>query len=527
MPELGLQQRLSQRMALAPHMRQALSFLQAPAMELGQLLRRESEQNPLLDVLPPASVSSLDAARAAWDRENAAPGGARSDGLPPPPSRDGAVSDASPSAGESGDAPPEDGGAADFAVLGRLDDPDYLYSAGGNNEYDSDAEEKRRFFLDSIPAGESLQQHLATQLDGCALSDSDRGLAEEIVGSIDEEGYLRTPLADIAQARLSSLDDASRLLRLVQSFDPAGVGARDLRECLLLQFRADPPRRPGAATALRLLSSDSAFALVAAGRRAERIAEKFGVTRDTAEDALSILATFDPRPGLRFESERTVYVDVEIEVRRIGGRWTAFLDESGMPRVSLSPEWTRRRDELRAASGKDGSSAARASRAEEKRWLDEKYRAAELVLQGVAQRQATLLSVAQAIVDAQTGYFEKGKSALRPMTMAEIAEKTGIGESTVSRTVAGKWMRSPQGLASLRSFFTNAVKTADGAGAASSETVREHIRRLVAAEDPENPLSDQALAGALKDLGFSVARRTVAKYREALRIPVAADRRSR
>ena len=127
----------------------------------------------------------------------------------------------------------------------------------------------------------------------------------------------------------------------------------------------------------------------------------------------------------------------------------------------------------------------------------------------------------------KTGYFEKGKSALRPMTMAEIAEKTGIGESTVSRTVAGKWMRSPQGLASLRSFFTNAVKTADGAGAASSETVREHIRRLVAAEDPENPLSDQALASALKDLGFSVARRTVAKYREALRIPVAADRRSR
>ena len=513
-------------MALAPHMRQALSFLQAPAMELGQLLRRESEQNPLLDVLPPASVASLDAARSAWERENASPGGARSDGLPPSPDGGDDAASAAPDAGAPEAGAPE-GESSDFAVLGRLDDPDYLYSAGGNNEYDPDAEERRRFFLDSIPAGESLQQHLATQLDGCALSGSDRGLAEEIVGSIDEEGYLRTPLADIAQARLATLADAERMLRLVQSFDPAGVGARDLRECLLLQLRADPPRRPGAATALRLLSSQAAFSLVAAGRRAERIAERFGVSRETAEDAVAALAELDPRPGLRFNAERPVYVDVEIEVRNVGGRWTAFLDESGMPRVSLSPEWAGRRAELRGRADKAMPESERAARAEEKRWLDEKYRAAELVIQGVAQRQATLLSVAQAIVDAQPGYFERGKAALRPMTMAEIAEKTGVGESTVSRTVAGKWMRSPQGLAPLRSFFTNAVKTADGEGAASSETVREHIRRLVAAEDPARPLSDQAIADALKGLGFAVARRTVAKYREALRIPVASDRRAR
>ena len=537
-------------MALAPHMRQSLAYLQASTLELGQLLRKESEQNPLLEVLPPASVSSLDAARSAWDRESRADGGARTDGSPQPsgepresyveaPEAFGDFSatcgesresrgESGESSGEPAETSSEDGRAPpdhDFSVLSKLDDPDYLYSAGGNNEYDSDAEERRRFFLDSIPAGESLQQHLATQLEGCALSGRDRALAEEIVGSIDERGYLRTPLADIAQARLASIDDASRMLRLVQSFDPAGVAARDLRECLLLQLRADPPRRPGAATALRLLSSESAFSLVAAARRSERIAEKLGVPPAEAERAIEVLAELDPRPGLKFESSPPEYVGVDVVVRKADGRWTAYLDESGVPRVSLSPEWIRRRAELRGRAASALADSEKAARAEEKRWLDEKYRAAELVVQGLAQRQTTLLAVAQTVVDAQTGFFERGKAALRPLTMAEIAEKTGYGESTISRTVAGKWLRSPQGVSRLRDFFTNAVKTSDGGAAASGETLRENIRRLVAAEDPARPLSDQALSEALGKLGLSVARRTVAKYRDALRIPAAADRR--
>lgn len=498
MAGLELVQSLSQRMALSPQMRQSLAILQAPAMELGMLMRREAEANPVLEISPPQLEVSLDGEREKWER------------------------------GERGEGGEAEGGEADgdFAVLGKLDDPDYLYSAGGNNEYDGDAEAKRNFFLDSIPAAESLQQHLATQLDACDLKPGDRAVAEEIVGSLDEDGYLRTALADIAQARLTPLADAERMLALVQTFDPAGVGARDLRECLALQVKAEPPPAAVRGDVTALLGSAKAFAAIAEpGGRIAAVAKALGIGEKDAERAVRYLSRLDPRPGRRYSQVRTEYVNPEIVVRRVEGRWTAFLDESGVPGVSLSPEWMEKWESLKGQTGGGGPKRGGGGAAEEKRWLDEKVRAARAFLQSVAQRGATLLAVAQTVVDRQNGYFERGAAFLNPLSMADVAAATGFNESTVSRAVAGKWLRSPQGLTPLRSFFTAAVKSAGGEATVSNEAAREMLREIVAAENPQNPLSDSAIAKALERRGVKIARRTVAKYREKMRIPGASERR--
>lgn len=524
MAPLGLQQTLSQRMALAPQMRHSLELLQAPAMELGQLLRREAERNPVLEILPPPSVSSLEAARDDWaHRRTDETSDIRDDGAPPEIATEAPVrSGASAQNGESAENGLPDG---DFSVMGQLDDLDYFYTNGGNNEYDPDAEERRNFFLDSIPAVESLQEHLALQLGTLSLTPGEEALVEEIVGSLDDDGYLRTPLADIAQAHLASLEEAEKALAVVQTLDPPGIGARDLRECLLLQIAADSPRDRAGRCARRLLENPEAFALVASPNRTAKISALLEISPEIAEEGIKYLSNLDPRPGRRYAQDRTQFVNVEIEVKNVGGKWTAFLDKSGIPRVSLGQEWLKRRDELRSNAGKKAPSTESKEQKEERRWLDEKIREAEFLLLSLTQRETTLLATAQAIADSQTDYFERGPVGLKPLSMAEIARKTGMSESTVSRTVSGKWLRSPQGVVPLRYFFTSAVQTTgNSAGGASSEAVRAMLKSVIAAEDPRSPLSDQAIAGRLAEKGIKIARRTVAKYRDMLHIPGAAER---
>ena len=511
---LSLSQQLRQTQTLSPQMRQALGLLQAPAMELGQLIRQQVDTNPVLELVDPTELS-IDEARA----EHEAPPAEERDfdepldaGAPPDP---------------AAEAPPDPAGDApdplDFGTLAKLDDADYLYSDGGNNEYDPDAEERRQFLFDSIPARESLQQHLMLQLAQAGLPETETQLAEQIVGSLDASGYLRTSLADIAQGSFATLPQAERALRLVQSFHPVGVGARDLRECLLLQLRADPATAHG--PAVRLLAREDAFEALAARRFAEA-ARLAGVAPAEAEEALGLLRGLDPRPGTRFSNEPPAYVRPEIFVRRVDGRWTAFLDEDDLPRVRVAPRWRARHAALRAEPAGE-TPTARAARREERRYLDEKIRAGDLLLFNIEQRRATLLAVAQAVADAQPGYFERGRAALRPLTMAEIAAKVGVHETTVSRAVSGKYLRSPQGVAELRSLFVGGLRAADGAAgaAASTDRVKEELKRMVDAEDPAAPLSDAAISARFKAEGIEVARRTVAKYRDLLHIPSSGERR--
>ena len=551
--------RQAQTMALTPQMQQALGLLQAPMMELRQKIRQEVDTNPVLELEDPAEVS-IDAAREDYaatpseerDFDEDLDGGAGSpdgeagspDGeapsSPPPEGPDGDAGSPDGDAGSpDGEAPslptPEgpdgDAGSPDgeapsspaetegLAALG--DEADYLYGDGGNNEYDPDAEERRQFLFDSIPATESLQDHLLAQLAEADLPPDEAAAGREIVGSIDNDGFLRTPLAEIGQAALADLATCERVLARVQTFTPAGVGARDLRECLLLQLRADPAL--ASSPAARLVASPEAFEALAA-RRLDKAARLAGIPGEDAAGALAVLARLDPAPGRRFSAERTLYVRPELEFRLVDGRWTAILDETDLPRVRISPFWRRRYEQLRAApAGRKGSAAARAER-EERSYLRERIGSGELLLRGIEQRQATLHKVAQAIADAQPGFFERGRAGLRPLTMAQIAEKVGVHETTVSRTVDGKYARTPHGVVELGSLFVGGLPTASGE-AASTDSVKAKIRALVDAEDPASPLSDQAIMDRLSAAGIRIARRTVAKYRDALGILPALQRK--
>ncbi len=345
------------------------------------------------------------------------------------------------------------------------------------------------------------------QLAQAGLPEAEAQLCEQIVGSIDSSGYLRTPLAEIAQGSFATLPAAERALALVQGFTPAGVGARDLRECLLLQLRADPS--PATRPAARILASQEAFEALAE-RRFARAASLARVRVEEAEAALATIARLDPRPGRQYSSETANYVRPEIEYREVGGRWTAFLLDDDLPRVRVSPFWRARAAALREAPEGEGAAGAKARRGE-RRFLEEKLRAGDQLLRGIEQRQRTLLDVAQAIADAQPGFFERGRAGLRPLTMSQIAEKVGVHETTVSRTVGGKYARTPFGLAELRSFFVGGLATAGGE-AASTDAVKARLKAMVEAEDPAAPLSDQQIADRFAASGVKLARRTVAKY---------------
>ncbi len=505
---LGQSQQMRQTQALTQQMQQGLKLLQTPTTELAQLLRQTADINPALVLEDPAMVS-IDAERETRDREEREGRGDDRDGAPD---------------GETRELPENFG--EDFGVLRDLgDDADDLYRDGDSNEYNPEADERRQFFLDSIPASTgSLQGHLLEQLDRRELPPADRELAERIVCSVNDDGFLEIPLAEFAQAAMRPLADAERVLGLVQSLSPAGVGARDLRECLLLQLRADDV--PEDDPVVRLAADPKAFEMLE-NRRLAPIAARLGIREDEVAAALRRLASLDPAPGRAYSPDRTFFIRPDIVVREgEDGRFEAFLDESNLPRASVSNSFRRRlgkiRERLRGLSRSKSRAAAEGREARD--WMERNLREADALVDGLRLRQQTLLRVAQSVVARQQGYFRDGRAALRPLKMAQVAQDVGVHETTVSRAVAGKWIRSPQGVEELRKLFAEGIATGDGESVAT-DRVRERLREIVAGEDPSAPLSDQALADRLKAEGLPIARRTVVKYRGMLGIPVAADRR--
>lgn len=485
---LSLAQSQQQKMILAPQMRQNLALLQSTTLSLVGQLRQAADTNPALLLAEPYE-HSLEARRDAFEKE-------RLDG------------------GEEGGTGSGETPAEGVPEEGTFRDEDFY--EGGNNEYNPDLEERRQFFLDSIPDRESLQQHLLLQVDTASLSETEAALAELIIGSLDEKGYLKTPLAELAQGAMTDLATTERILALVQSFDPPGIAARSPRECLLLQLPEN-----GSSTeslARRILGKDELFEALAM-RRFDTLSERLHASPSACEKVLALLRQLDPYPGLRFDAQPPPIVRTEITVVRQKGRWIAKLDTRDLPAVSIDPAAQERLRLLREESKRQGLSkgAGRDIRAE-RDWWEQKIKDGEMLLAGLRQRQITLLQVAQAIVDRQQGFFDRGRAALKPLAMSEVAAAVGIHEATVSRAVSGKFLKSPQGATELRSFFTNGVRTADG-GTRSSDSVQERIRALIAAEDATSPLSDDAIMRKLEAEGIAIKRRTVAKYRDLLGIP--------
>jgi len=507
-----LQVRLSQRLALTPQLQQSIRLLQLSTLELEQEVEQMLDQNPFLEnEEEPAGNYESPLESAPADRPGESDPGESADG-----------------ADELPEMRAEDFGVAereDWANGTEGDDFDGIRetpaSAAADEAADGDGHDARA-------AATSLPAHLRAQIVGMRLAPDERLALEVLIESLDADGYLADPLEEIAE-RLAALGDpgdhsahetpaapdahAALLDRLrcalawLQSLDPPGVGARDLGECLCIQLRARPA---GPARQLALRIAEHHLGLLAQ-RDLRRLGMLTGAPDELLREAQAMIVACEPKPGRPFGAAEAGLVVPDVIVRKSGRGLAVTINPDVMPRLRINDVYARA---LRGRRGADGQ-AGLTARLQEARWF----------VRNVQQRFDTILRVSKAIVERQKAFFAHGAIAMKPLVLREIADELGLHESTISRVTTAKYMATPQGTFELKYFFGSSLATEAG-GSASSTAVRALIRQLVAAEDAAKPLSDGLIAQLLEEQGIQVARRTVAKYRDALKIAPAGLRRA-
>ncbi|MBO7683822.1 MAG: RNA polymerase factor sigma-54 [Kiritimatiellae bacterium] len=458
--ELGQSQRLKQTLSVTPQQLQGLRLLAKSLPELRAEIVAEMARNPAIeDIDHPLETQMTEV-----ERRNEA-------GSPEP------------------DYPEDD------------------YTPGLNR--DEDAAERRQALFDRQVAEETLQAHLMAQIPTSGVPEPDWPLAEVLVGDLDDNGYYRGSIPDVAMTFMKSEAEVVAVLAKIRELDPPGCGARDIRECLLSQVDDVPD--PSVRELVRRIV-DGHLGDLAEGRDAE-IAAGLGVGEAEYGAALAALRSLDGRPGRKYpsERERVEYVNPEIHAVKRDGRWMAETDARSLPEIRFSRTFA---DLLRDP----------AQTAETKAYVRERIAAAQSFRDAVARRQETVSGIAQAIFDRQQEFFEGGFSRLKPLTELEIAEKVGVHGTTVSRTVRNKYADTPQGTVELRRFFATGVKTAEGSEISQSAALAA-LRAVIDGEDASAPLSDEKIAAKMKEAGIPVARRTVAKYRGILGIGGVSERR--
>ncbi len=453
-------QNLSLQQVLAPQLQQSLLILQAPLLELRNLVQQEMETNPVLEELPnePESPASTDTAAADQEFKE------------------------------------------EFDKLAKLDEEwrDYMAQSSGYSARSQEDEEKRQFFFDSIVTQETLQQHLMSQLNQQVLNGNDRKTAELIIGNIDDNGFLQTTPEEMALNTGIPQEDFEHMLTLIQSFYPPGVGARDLQECLLIQLK-----RAGKGNGLE-------YKIIAehmpdlGKRRFPEIARRMGVTVEQVQKCANNIAQLEPRPGAIFAEAPKNYVVPDVTVEKINGEYQIILNGEQIPHLRISNTYK----DIMAKEGNGN---------EVKDYIRDKIRSGKFLIKSIHQRQQTISNIAHQIVSRQREFFEHGSSQLKPMTMVQIADAVGVHETTVSRAISGKYMATPQGVYEMKYFFTPGYQTSSGESM-SNTSVKEAILDLVKNEDGNAPLSDKEIVEILSKRGIPIARRTVAKYRTELNI---------
>ena len=471
-PRLDLRQ--TQSLVMTPQLQQAIKLLALSNLEIESFVSEALESNPLLEVGEVSREKSEDAGETAGEHEAT-------------PDFDGdSALDIADYARDPESAP---GDRGDWSEAG----------ATGLGGEDLPALENRS------SDGPSLAEHLSGQIGALAHDAREALIAGRIVHELDEAGYLHIELREIADDMGAPLAEVERALALVQSLDPTGVGARNLSECLALQAKEADRYDPCMARLIDHLD------LLASGDilRLRRLCD---VDEEDFADMLAELRSYDPKPGCRHggESETPIVPDVIVTPAKDGG-WQIRINEASLPRLVVNREYYV---ELEAGA-RDNASRA---------WLNEQLGEADWLIRALDQRQKTILKTASEIVKRQEGFFREGVSAMRPLTLREVAEKIEMHESTVSRVTSNKYLSCPRGTFEMKYFFSSGVGAADGEGA-SSEAIKARIRTLCEAEDPKKVLSDQKLADLLNEEGYDLARRTVAKYREAIGIGSSAQRR--
>src|SRR5256886_756042 len=372
------------------------------------------------------------------------------------------------------------------------------YSSDGRRG-SREAQDKRQFLFDSIPVQETLQQNLVGQLNQSVLSASDRKAAELIIGNIDDNGFLQSTPEEMALNSGIPKEDFEKMLTLIQGFYPAGVGARDLRECLLLQLQ-----RQGKENTLEY-KIVSEYMEDLGRRRFPEIARRMGISVEDVQKAGDNIARLNPRPGQVFAAAPQNYVLPDVIVEKIDGEYQIILNNEQIPHLRISNLY------------KDIIASGNTQSGEVKDYIRDKIRSGKFLIRSIHQRQQTISNIAQQIVARQRDFLEHGPSHLKPMTMAEVADTVGVHQTTVSRAVSGKYMATPQGIFEMKYFFTPGYQTAGGESL-SNTSVKEAILDLVKREDGNQPLSDNEIVEILSERGIPIARRTVAKYRSELNI---------
>ncbi|MCZ8640946.1 RNA polymerase factor sigma-54 [Escherichia albertii] len=471
----GLLLRLSQQLAMTPQLQQAIRLLQLSTLELQQELQQALESNPLLeqidaheeiDTRETQDSETLDAADALEQKE-------MPEELPLDASWDTIYTAGTPS-GTSGD---------------YIDDELPIYQG---------------------ETTQTLQDYLMWQVELTPFSDTDRAIATSIVDAVDETGYLTVPLEDILESMGDDeidIDEIEAVLKRIQRFDPVGVAAKDLRDCLLIQLSQFDKTTPWLEEA-RLIISDHLELL--ANHDFRTLMRVTRLKEDVLKEAVNLIQSLDPRPGQSIQTGEPEYVIPDVLVRKHNGRWTVELNSDSIPRLQINQHYASMCNSAR----NDGDSQFIRSNLQDAKWL----------IKSLESRNDTLLRVSRCIVEQQQAFFEQGEEYMKPMVLADIAQAVEMHESTISRVTTQKYLHSPRGIFELKYFFSSHVNT-EGGGEASSTAIRALVKKLIAAENPAKPLSDSKLTSLLSEQGIMVARRTVAKYRESLSIPPSNQRK--
>jgi len=492
-PKLHL--KLAQKQILTPGLVQMVSVLALNRLELREMITQEMVANPMLEELTDETqVAEQDYSEETFIK-------AETEKVP-----------------ETEPANPFD----EFDLNSFFNQ--YLDSGGGNGNGEHEVIEKPSFekFISS-PQG--LTEHLNWQLSVTVCNETVRDIADIIIGNLDENGYLTASLEEIAKNGDYSLEDVEEALATVQEFDPLGVASRNLRECLLTQLRTlDPqnalaqqivsecmPKRPMAATEEEQQSAESPLAKLLQGNQLKEVARALNRPIELVKRAMEVIRGLDPRPGLRYNKTQARLVEPDVYFRKMDEGWHLFMNEDDVPQLRLSHVYRK----LLARDAADR---------EVRNYVKERFSAALQLMKSIEQRKHTILRVCQSIIQRQEEFLEYGADHLKPMMIKEVAEEVGVHPSTVSRAVSSKYAHTPQGVMELRSFFSESVNGPEGGGM-SLQTLKRLVKKMIEEEDTAHPLTDDQIAKKLAEGGIQVTRRTVAKYREDLRIPSTHQRR--
>ena len=490
-PGLQLSQRLTQSLVLAPQLQQSLALLQAPTLELKALVEQELQQNPVLEEINDTDMEAREGQSVNEDGDVAKPDSDLSE-----PPEDVAFDTAS----DKQSSEPVDDFQAEFEKLVQLDQEwrDHFSQTNMPIRSTTEDEEKRQFMFDSLTAETSLAEFLMEQVRETDLNDEERGVAELVIGNIDDYGYLKASIEEMAASANLPIELITKVLTVVRTFDPVGVGSTDLRECLLTQLE-----RLGSQESLEYrIIRDYMDAL--GKRRIPEISRGTNTSLDDVQEAMVRISRLEPRPGRAFLPDADQYVLPEVFVVRNGDDYTVTTNDEHIPHLRISNVY---KDLM---STGDGAS-------EVKNYIREKIRAGKFLIKSLHQRQQTILNIGKEILKRQRDFMDKGVGFLKPMTMAQVAEVVGVHETTVSRAVSNKYIQTPQGVFEMKYFFTTGLQTSTGSDV-SNTSVKDMIAEIFKVENTSRPLSDQEVVKMLSDKGIVIARRTVAKYRGELGI---------